>query len=154
MKWISHLELWVYPMWSIVITLVGPIVSPLVPYSVFKYLREFIIFSNFLHEVKAPYGHHKIDRARFLKKYIWWSQFGENPILGAFLMFWNFLYVVNSTLSNTSQKLHVLSKSGFGCIVETRPPFLESRFFCIFGVVSRYASSDAGIWNTWNLVRI
>ena len=36
--------------------------------SVFKYLRDrSLVFSNFLHEVRAPQGY-KSDKARFLRK--------------------------------------------------------------------------------------
>ena len=71
---------WVYPRGPSVITLVCQsvvclsVVHPSVlPRSVFEYLRDHsLVFSNFLHEVRAPLGY-KIDRAPFLNKIILWG---------------------------------------------------------------------------------
>ena len=79
----------VYPRASYVIPHVRPwsvrgpsVVRP----STFKYLRDRSKdFSNFLHEVSAPYGY-KSDRIRFLKNNLWGSQIGETSI-GVFLKF-------------------------------------------------------------------
>ena len=62
-------------------------VCPLVCLSVLKYLSDSAKdFSNFLHEVSAPQGY-KSDRAQYLTKNLGGLQKGENPLFGAFLMF-------------------------------------------------------------------
>ena len=82
----------------------GPIYSPfsicwsghpfLCLWSVFKYLGDCpLVFSNFLHEVRAPYGP-KSDKTRFLKKNLEGSQMGENPhIWGIFDVFCPYLCI-------------------------------------------------------------
>ena len=136
----NHFEPKVYWRGSLVIALVrlsvGSSIGPSVRWSVFKYLR---VFSHILHEVRAPEGC-KSDKARILKK------FGGGHIFGAFVwmflayislhpvikIYWNSIYVISSTLSKTFRKLHAEEKSGFGCIIGTRPLFLRLRQFFVF----------------------
>ena len=74
-------------MGAMVIALVSALVCPLVCQSVFEYFRDHsLVFSNFLHEVRVPYGY-KNDRARILKKNLGGHKWGKYPIFGAFLMF-------------------------------------------------------------------
>ena len=84
-------------------------------------------------------GHHngtKVRGVRFLKKILGCHNWGKKPTLGAFLMFlslalhpvikifWNFIYIISSTLFNNLRKLHV------------HDPYLLNFFFGIFGAFS------------------
>ena len=82
---ISILDPGFTPKGSLVIALVRVCVCVSLCVSVFKYLRDFsLVFSSFLHEVRAPQGY-KSDRARFLKKNVGGSQMGKKPLfLGHF----------------------------------------------------------------------
>ena len=106
----------VYPRGSYVITHVRPWSVVRGPWSmvhgrsVFKYLRDRSKdFSNFLHEVRVPYGY-KSDRARFLKKNCGGRKWGKTPIFGSFLVFF----------------VHI-SKMGFSPICDTPKFFFKNQ---------------------------
>ena len=44
-------------------------------------------------------------------------------------IFWHFIQMISSTVSNTLRKLHVHEISGSSCIVGTRPLFFRLSFF-------------------------
>ena len=147
------------------ISVVHPSVVHPSPWSVFEYLRDSsLVFSNSLHEVREPSGY-KRDRAWFLKKNLGVT-FGGKTHFGN--IFYFFPHIFASSHQNVL-KFHIFDmlniiyhlakrvwpgKSGSGCIVGTRLPFLRlHRFFGNFGVFSHYVS-DAVIWRTWSLVRV
>ena len=82
------------------------------------------------------------NREKNLGEIFWcFLSISQHPVIETF---WNFIYIISSTLSKTSRKQHVQEKSGSGCSV-------IFRYFCVF---SHYVSSDAVVWTTWNLDRM
>ena len=118
----------------------GPLVRP----SIFKYLRDvhwfFLIFCMKLE-------HHKGTKETEPEN-LWGHKWGKIPILEVFLMFlstslypviksfWNFIYIVSSTLSNILTSQHYLTacsgKIWFWLYSRDQTPIFETVVFSAF----------------------
>ena len=87
-----------------------------------------------------------VGKPHFKRHFLCFLPVSLNP---GIQIFWNFIFVISLTLSNTSRKLHVSKQSSCSCVVGIKALFLDC-FLGIFGVSSRYVSSDTLIWTASN----